>query len=125
MSSSDGTGVHKDLDHGRDIRVEGQVTMHGMSDLKDEVHDELAWSRIRYALREPFAEFFGTFIILMFGDGSVAQVVLSNGEKGGYQSITWGWGYVNSVFFPPFLLPFSPFSPFSPSSLTCPVSASC
>ena len=43
-------------------------------------------------MREPFSEFFGTFILLMFGDGVVAQVVLSKGEKGGYQSITWGWG---------------------------------
>ena len=28
----------------------------------------------------------------MFGDGVVAQVVLSKGEKGDYQSISWGWG---------------------------------
>ena len=28
----------------------------------------------------------------MFGDGVVAQVVLSNSEKGNYQSISWGWG---------------------------------
>lgn len=28
----------------------------------------------------------------MFGDGVVAQVVLSGGEKGSYQSISWGWG---------------------------------
>lgn len=28
----------------------------------------------------------------MFGDGVVAQVVLSNNEKGDYQSISWGWG---------------------------------
>lgn len=28
----------------------------------------------------------------MFGDGVVAQVVLSEGKKGDYQSITWGWG---------------------------------
>lgn len=53
---------------------------------------DLAWSRIRHTLREPFAEFFGTFILIMFGDGVVAQVVLSNGAKGDYQSITWGWG---------------------------------
>lgn len=33
----------------------------------------------------------GTFILIMFGDGSVAQVVLSRGEKGDYQSISWGW----------------------------------
>ncbi|RMZ77857.1 hypothetical protein DV737_g4137, partial [Chaetothyriales sp. CBS 132003] len=56
------------------------------------VHPELLWSRIRHAYREPFSEFFGTFIMILFGDGVVAQVVLSNGEKGDYQSISWGWG---------------------------------
>lgn len=53
---------------------------------------DLLWSRIRHFLREPLAEFFGVFILIMFGDGVVAQVVLSNGTKGDYQSITWGWG---------------------------------
>ena len=51
----------------------------------------LTWPRIRHILREPFSEFLGTFILIMFGDGVVAQVVLSNGEKGDYQSIYWGW----------------------------------
>lgn len=61
-------------------------------------HHDLLWSRIRLALREPFAEFFGTFIMVLFGDGSVAQVLLSAGNKtspggngsGQYQSISWG-----------------------------------
>ena len=64
-------------------------------------HHELLWSRIRLALREPFAEFFGTFIMVLFGDGSVAQVLLSAGNTtstiapgmdgyGSYQSISWG-----------------------------------
>jgi aquaglyceroporin related protein, other eukaryote len=53
---------------------------------------DLPWSRVRRYLREPFSEFFGTFILVMFGDGVVAQVVLSNGKKGDYQSISWGWG---------------------------------
>lgn len=64
-------------------------------------HQELLWSRIRLALREPFAEFFGTFIMVLFGDGSVAQVLLSAGNTtstiapgmdgyGNYQSISWG-----------------------------------
>ena len=72
----------------------------------DEEHEELEhhrllWSRIRLALREPFAEFFGTFIMVLFGDGSVAQVLLSAGDStstiapgmdgyGNYQSISWG-----------------------------------
>ena len=61
-------------------------------------HHELLWSQIRLALREPFAEFFGTFIMVMFGDGSVAQVLLSAGNVaapgkagyGPYQTISWG-----------------------------------
>lgn len=61
-------------------------------------HQNLAWSRVRLALREPFAEFFGTFIMVLFGNGSVAQVLLSAGQpsspgkagSGNYQSISWG-----------------------------------
>jgi aquaglyceroporin related protein, other eukaryote len=53
---------------------------------------DLLWSRIRCTLREPFSEFFGVFILILFGDGVVAQVVLSKGTKGSYQSISWGWG---------------------------------
>ncbi|KAK4569444.1 glycerol channel [Recurvomyces mirabilis] len=63
-------------------------------------HSKLWWSKIRIALKEPFAEFFGTFILVLFGDGSVAQVLLSTGQAsapggngfGNYQSINWGWG---------------------------------
>lgn len=43
--------------------------------------------------------FWGVFIMVMFGDASVAQVLLSTGETtapggegfGSYQSISWGW----------------------------------
>ncbi|KAF2204586.1 aquaporin [Delitschia confertaspora ATCC 74209] len=60
----------------------------------------LAWGRIRIALREPFSEFWGVVIMILFGNGSVAQVLLSMGEKtapggagyGAYQSVSWGWG---------------------------------
>ena len=71
----------------------------------DEEHDEaghsdLWWPRVRMSLKEPFAEFFGVFIMVLFGDASVAQVLLSTGQKtapggngfGDYQSISWGWG---------------------------------
>jgi len=68
----------------RSMTAEG-ITQKGMN-------RALLWPRIRHQLREPFSEFMGTFILLMFGDGSVAQVVLSNNEKGDYQSISWGWG---------------------------------
>ncbi|KAL9111125.1 MAG: hypothetical protein Q9227_004388 [Pyrenula ochraceoflavens] len=63
-------------------------------------HNKLWWSRVRHYIRDPAAEFFGTFIMIVFGDGSVAQVLLSsspnldkaNQNKGEYQSISWGWG---------------------------------
>ncbi|KAF5127464.1 Aquaporin-3 [Metarhizium anisopliae] len=50
------------------------------------------WPKIRSIWQDAFSEFFGTMILLLFGDGVVAQVVLSNGTKGNYQSISWGWG---------------------------------
>jgi len=64
----------------------------------------LRWPRIRRLFREPFSEFMGTFILIMFGDGVVAQVVLSNGEKGNYQSISWGWVSTRSFLIDPRLL---------------------
>lgn len=65
----------------------------------DHPNTQLLWPRIRLVLREPFAEFWGVFVMIMFGNGSVAQVLLSEGLKGapgangfgGYQSISWGY----------------------------------
>ena len=45
-----------------------------------DVHHHLTWSGVRVVLREPFAEFFGVFIMILFGNGSVAQVLLSGGQ---------------------------------------------
>lgn len=53
-------------------------------------HQMLFWPRVRLVLREPFTEFWGTFILIMFGCGSVAEVTLSNDTFGTYQSISWG-----------------------------------
>jgi hypothetical protein len=53
-------------------------------------HPELWWSKVRSKYQDVFSEFLGVFIMILFGDGVVAQVVLANGEKGQYQSITWG-----------------------------------
>ncbi|KJX97874.1 hypothetical protein TI39_contig455g00001 [Zymoseptoria brevis] len=63
-------------------------------------HSDLLLPRVRGALKEPLAEFFGVMILVLFGDGSVAQVLLSAGVTtapggdgyGNYQSINWGWG---------------------------------
>ncbi|KAM5344221.1 hypothetical protein ACJ41O_012758 [Fusarium nematophilum] len=62
------------------------------STLQPNREEQLVWSRIRYYCQDAFSEFFGTFILILFGDGVVAQVVLSRGTKGDYQSISWGWG---------------------------------
>jgi MIP family channel proteins len=42
--------------------------------------------------RELAAEFLGTFILIAFGAGVVAQVVLSGGTAGNYLSINLAWG---------------------------------
>ena len=42
--------------------------------------------------RELLAEFFGTFILIVFGVGVVAQVVLSRQTAGSYLSINVAWG---------------------------------
>jgi len=47
---------------------------------------------LRGTAREAVAEFFGTFILMMFGIGVVAQVVLSGDENGTYISINVAWG---------------------------------
>ena len=46
---------------------------------------------MRPAYREAFAEVFGTFIIVLFGDGSVAQVLLSTSNA--TQTIAPGMDY--------------------------------
>lgn len=50
--------------------------------------------------REVLAEFLGTFVLILFGAGVVAQVVLSGGANGSYLSINiaWGLGVVMGVY---------------------------
>jgi MIP family channel proteins len=43
-------------------------------------------------LREAAAEFLGTFVLIVFGVGVVAQTVLSGGANGSYLGINLGWG---------------------------------
>ncbi|XP_063599911.1 aquaporin-3-like isoform X4 [Penaeus indicus] len=56
---------------------------------------EMLQSRLRLRnpmFREFLAEFLGTFILVIFGDGSVAQKVLTNNANGDFFSVNWGWG---------------------------------
>lgn len=48
---------------------------------------------MRPVAREMAAEFLGTFVLILFGCASVAQVVLSRHTNGEYLSINLGWGF--------------------------------
>lgn len=47
---------------------------------------------LRGTTREAASEFLGTFVMMIFGVGVVAQVVLGGGNSGQYLSINIGWG---------------------------------
>jgi len=95
--------THQEIEHESTIStIRTRIGLEADAPILDghDVHHHLAWSTVRTVLREPFLEFAGTFIMVMFGDGSVAQVLLSTGQTsapggmgfGNYQSINWGWG---------------------------------
>ena len=46
----------------------------------------------RGTLREVLAEFFGTFVLILFGTGVVAQYVVSKQTAGSYLAINLAWG---------------------------------
>lgn len=56
------------------------------------------WARFRHAMREPFAEFLGTMLLIMFGTGVSLQYFLSldpnvvSSPRGTYLSVSFGWG---------------------------------
>jgi MIP family channel proteins len=53
---------------------------------------------IDYSLiREALAEFLGTALLVVFGDGSVAQFVLSKGSLGSPLSIHFSWGFAVTI----------------------------
>ena len=84
--------------------IRRKLGLHGRTPINEEhavgAHTELLWGRIRAVLREPLAEFWGVFFMILFGNGSVAQVLLGQSLTtapgadgfGAYQSISWGWG---------------------------------
>ncbi|CAG8445309.1 7064_t:CDS:1 [Funneliformis caledonium] len=50
------------------------------------------WQFIKYKFDDIFAEFLGTFVLVSFGVGSIAQTVLSKGENGNWITIALGFG---------------------------------
>jgi len=66
--------------------------MHNAHEPRSQHVQKLWWGRVRAKYQSFFSEFFGVFTLILFGNGSVAQVVLSENKNGAYQSITWGWG---------------------------------
>ncbi|XP_068683420.1 aquaporin-3-like [Montipora capricornis] len=48
--------------------------------------------RLSPFMREALAEFISTFILVSFGLGSVAQMVLSRGKFGSFLSVNFAWG---------------------------------
>ncbi|KZT27359.1 aquaporin [Neolentinus lepideus HHB14362 ss-1] len=71
---------------GRELDVPGEVTRYPNT-----------WAKIRNFIREPVAEFLGTMLLCIFGNGVNCQVVLSTNRdispmsKGDYLSISFGW----------------------------------
>ncbi|GAA5862165.1 hypothetical protein JCM8547_007761 [Rhodosporidiobolus lusitaniae] len=50
------------------------------------------WGTVRFALREPLAEFLGTLALVVIGIGSDCQTKISQNTMGAYQSMNWAWG---------------------------------
>lgn len=57
--------------------------------------DVRGWSGVKYRLREPFAEFLGTFVLCAFGIGGV---VLSRGVNGSWITIAFSFGLGLTLF---------------------------
>ncbi|GJN88474.1 hypothetical protein Rhopal_001440-T1 [Rhodotorula paludigena] len=66
---------HEDIDPGDDLPVRNW------------------WGTVRYALREPLAEFLGAIILIVIGLGADCQTKLSQNTMGVYQSMNWSWGF--------------------------------
>ncbi|BGP22909.1 aquaglyceroporin related protein [Rhodotorula toruloides] len=66
-------------------------------DAREGSNDELPirnwWGTVRYALREPMAEFLGTMILVCIGIGSTCQTKISDYTMGAYSSVSFAWGF--------------------------------
>lgn len=51
------------------------------------------WAKVRYYLREGFAEFLGTLVLVIFGVGGNLQATVTNGAGGTFESLSFAWGF--------------------------------
>ncbi|KND04976.1 MIP family channel protein [Spizellomyces punctatus DAOM BR117] len=79
--------------------LDPQESKETIVDMAPEIQDKVTHKNksghlayIRHQFREELAELLGTFILIIFGNGVVAQVVLHNNKNGEYLSINIGWG---------------------------------
>lgn len=68
-----------------------------MNDAGDDESEEMEfpnfWAKIRYTMREPFAECFGTLILVIFGVGGNLQATVTKGAGGSFESLSFAWGF--------------------------------
>lgn len=97
----------RDLEHaldsqeGHDAENTGQALGGKLDQRTDEWRDDTGedipirnrWGTVRYALREPMAEFLGTLVLVVLGNGSTCQTKLSQEQYGAYSSENWAWGF--------------------------------
>ncbi|KAK0555360.1 hypothetical protein OC846_001200 [Tilletia horrida] len=77
--------------------ISSSIGSHGSSSDGDELEFPNPWAKFRYWMREPFAEFLGTCVFIIFGNGVNNQVFVSqmydaSAPKGDYLSVSFGWG---------------------------------
>ncbi|KAG1884999.1 major intrinsic protein superfamily membrane channel protein [Suillus subluteus] len=83
--------------HDKQRCTPGSVSTTNLADCDHCVVFPNRWSRIRYAIREPAAEFLGTMIFVIFGTGVNCQVFLSTNPnvevvpRGDFLSLNFGW----------------------------------
>ncbi|GAA5863873.1 hypothetical protein JCM1840_005798 [Sporobolomyces johnsonii] len=51
------------------------------------------WGTVRFALREPLAEFLGTLVLVVIGIGSNCQSKISQFTMGDNSTVHWSWGF--------------------------------
>lgn len=68
-----------------------------VNDAGDDESEEMEfpnfWAKIRYTMREPFAECFGTLILVIFGVGGNLQATVTKGAGGSFESLSFAWGF--------------------------------